>query len=43
MSPKAREECRLLGKGETYGKIARSMENVKKDVQTRNCSDIGAG
>jgi hypothetical protein len=29
-SPKAREECRLLGEGGAYGKIAGSLEKVKQ-------------
>jgi len=42
-SPKAREDCRLLGEGDMYGKIAGSMENVKREVQSHDCSDVGAG
>jgi len=43
MSPKAREECRLIWKGETYGKFAGSVEYVKQEVQSHDCSDMGVG
>ena len=42
-SPKAREERRLIGEGGTYGKIAGSMENVKQEVESNDCRDVGAG
>jgi hypothetical protein len=42
-SPKAQEECRLLGEGGTYGKLAGSLENIKQEVQSHDCSDVGAG
>jgi len=42
-SPKAREECRLLGESGTYGKIAGSLENVKQLVERIDCSDVGGG
>ena len=36
-----REECRLLGEGGTYGKLAGSLENVKQKVESNDCSDVG--
>jgi len=30
-------------KDETHDKIAVSMENVKQEVQSRDCKDVGAG